>query len=138
LSEPVADEPARSAREVVLGIYDAIATRDMNAFIELVHADYQVIQPPWLPYGGTHTGLAEVATMFREVLKLFDVSRLELRTLTVEGESVWAQFVVPTRADARKVLVAEEWSIVDGRARSVRVWFYNPGQIRSSRAVNIR
>jgi ketosteroid isomerase-like protein len=126
----VADHPERSARDVVLAIYEAIAARDMAAFADLVDPDYQVVQPPWLPYGGTHSGLEAVGEMFRQVVRLFDVSRIELRSLTAEGERAWAHFVVPTRATGEEVLVAEEWSVVDGRARSVRVWFYDPAPLR--------
>ena len=122
----VPDDRQRSAREVVLAIYDTIAARDAVAFVELVTPDFEVVQPPWLPYGGTHNGLAAVGEMFRQVAKLFDVSAIQVRSLTAEGERVWAHLVVPTRATGDSALVAEEWTVVDGRARSVRVWFFDP------------
>jgi hypothetical protein len=107
-----------------------MAARDMAAFLGLVHPDYAITEPPWLPYGGTHVGVEAVVDLFRQIVKHFDVSRLELRSLTADGERVWTQFVVPARASGEDVLVAEEWRVIDGRAQSVRVWFDDPNPLK--------
>jgi ketosteroid isomerase-like protein len=120
----------RSSRQVVLEIYEAMAARDMASFLRLVHPDFAITEPPWLPYGGTHVGIEAVLDLFRQILEQFEVSRLELRSLTADGERVWTQFVVPARVTGQDVLVAEEWRVVDERAQSVRVWFDDPSPLR--------
>jgi ketosteroid isomerase-like protein len=120
----------RSSRQVVLEIYEAMAARDMASFLRLVHPDFAITEPPWLPYGGTHVGIEAVLDLFRQILEQFEVSRLELRSLTADGERLWTQFVVPARVTGHDVLVAEEWRVVDGRAQSVRVWFDDPSPLR--------
>jgi ketosteroid isomerase-like protein len=118
--------PSAHSARIVAAVYRAIAVNDPEAFERLVHPEIEIQQPPWLPYGGTHRGLAGVSEMFRQVLKLIDVSRLEVRSLTAEGDTVWATFVVHARDDGSPLLLAEEWQLEDDRCRRLRVWHFDP------------
>jgi SnoaL-like domain len=113
-------------KAIVAAVYRAIAANDRDSFAPLVHPEIEVEQPPWLPYGGTHRGLDAVGEMFLEVLKLIDVSRLEVCSLTAEGDTVWATFVVHSRDHGAPLLLAEEWGLEGERCYRLRVWHFDP------------
>lgn len=118
--------PATGNRAAALGIYRSMQERDVEGFTALVHPDIEVRQPAFLPYGGTHRGIDGLLAMFRDVLKLVDVRRLQIVSLVAEDEHVWAEFVVQTRIGGLDLTVAEHWRFADGLARHLDVWFQDP------------
>jgi hypothetical protein len=135
MSQVPAPAPATGSRAATLGIYRAMKERDVEAFTALVHPAIEVVQPGFLPYGGTHRGVDGLLAMFREVLKLVDVRRLEIVSLVAEDDEVWAQFVVQTRVGGVDLSVAEHWTFEHGLARHLDVWFQDPTPLLSGAAL---
>lgn len=112
--------------KVVRGIYKAMVDRDLASFLPLIADDFTVVQPSWLPYGGSHHGVDGLLDMFRQALRVFDVSELQVRSLVAEGDEVRAVFVIQTRGRGVDVLVSEHWRVTDGKARHLEVSFDDP------------
>jgi len=112
-------------KDLVAAVYRAMASNDADSFAELIHPEIEIVQPGWLPYGGVHQGLAELGTMFLDVLKVIDVSNLEVLSLTADGDTVWATFIAHARDDGTPLVLAEEWRIEAGRCRHLRVWHFD-------------
>jgi ketosteroid isomerase-like protein len=124
--------PPASPTAAARAIYRSMRDRDLAAFTALVHPEIEVLQPTWLPYGGRHHGLEALLAMFRQVLALVDVGRLELVSVVGEGDHVWAEFIVQARATGEDLRVAEHWRFEDGRARFLEVWFQDPTPLQQN------
>jgi len=112
-------------RTLVTQMYTAATAGDMAALGEILSPDLVVREPDFLPYGGTHRGLAEFAALFAEVSKVIDLAALEFDGLTVEGDLAYARVRVPLVAGGGEAEILEEWRVHDGRVAAARVFWLN-------------
>lgn len=76
-------------REVVERYTTAVLTHDDATVQALLHPDVVVYEPPSLPYGGEHRGLAVVAALAQTVTATWElVELLDEPTIVSEGERV--------------------------------------------------
>lgn len=128
----IAGKPRREAKvseqnvQIVRGIYRAIASRDIPAFLGALAPEVEWLSPESLPYGGTHVGPQAV------------------------GEQYFAGFMTHVdddfRLEAEEFLDAEDHVVViarlSGRARgngaefevpSLQVWSLHDGKVSRMR-----
>jgi ketosteroid isomerase-like protein len=114
-------------RDVIERMYAAAAAGDMGTLAEVMAPDVVIQEPPFLPYGGCYQGLQEFGGVFGEALKVIDLSRLELQSLTVEDGNAFGVVTVPLVSGEGEARIIEHWTVTDGHVTSGTIyWFDTP------------
>ncbi|GEM_PF-2921666 len=98
---------------------------DREGALELLHPDFRLQQPPSLPHGGWHYGVAGMETMARQFAQFWDRSIADTRVLGCGDLAV--QITTQTwtaKATGRSatVDVVELFSFAEGRIAEIRVF----------------
>jgi uncharacterized protein len=114
-----------TTRQIIERMYAAAAAGDMATLAEVMAPDVVIQEPPFLPYGGRYDGLAEFGGVFAEALKVIDLARLELRSLTVEDGNAFGLVSVPLVSGDGEAKIIEHWTVVDGRVTSGTIYWHD-------------
>jgi hypothetical protein len=116
-----------TTRTVMENMYAAARNGDLDTLARLMHPAVRVDEPPFLPYGGTYTGLAEFAGVFTRAATVINLSELRLESLTVEHKNAFALVTVPLVNTGETTTLVEHWIVTDGLITSGRIyWFDHP------------
>ncbi|WP_421118276.1 nuclear transport factor 2 family protein [Aquihabitans daechungensis] len=121
--QPATTGADRTPIAVVREIYEAFATKDIEAILALMHPDIVVEQDPALPWGGRHVGHEGLGTFMLALVGSIDSA------VTIEGMFQAGDSVVQhgrTAGTVRATGVAFDipechvWRVVDGLAVEAR------------------
>lgn len=106
--------------EVVRGIYEAIASGDVPAFLGALDPEVELRSPESLPYGGTYRGPQEVGERyFGTFMQLFEEFRFEADELIDAGDRVIGIARLSGRARESgatfETLSLQVWTVRDGK-----------------------
>ncbi|HEX6391790.1 MAG TPA: nuclear transport factor 2 family protein [Solirubrobacteraceae bacterium] len=112
-------------KQIVRGAYEGMAAGDAKAFLGVLDPAIEIHEPPFLPYGGTHRGVDGVIGFFQAAAAVVAPGKLAVEDLVADGDTVVATLTIGLRngADAQ---VAEIWTLRDGKAVDVRVFWFDP------------
>jgi len=131
MSDPIAPVAAapRANVELVRGVYDAFARRDIASVFELFADDVAIDQSPEVPWGGAYRGRDE-ALRFFATLTQHITSRVVLERCIDAGDHVVAigrtQGTLNATGRAFDVPVAHVWELRDGHIVRVHFCIDNP------------
>lgn len=130
-----ADARSQVNKELVLGLYEAIRTRDADTFFAGCHPDVVVHEAPSLEIGGIHRGLGEVAGVLAKVIGSYDTATTEIHRIVAEADLVVA-LVTFTSAGPRpyRVWVSEWWQIHDGKVVEIRPFYLDTQELNAALA----
>lgn len=108
----------------------ATRTGDKAALAEMVHPDFELIEPTGLPYSGTFRGLDGWRKLARAVVEAWDEFKVE--PIAFPGEST-DTFVVNLRLSGRSrktgnpfsMSVLEMWTFRDGQLISISPHYFD-------------
>jgi ketosteroid isomerase-like protein len=122
------DEEHRN-REFIRAIYDAAAAGDVGPLFDAMGPDFACTEADSLPWGGTYTGLAENRALVEQLARYLDFSRLTMHHYLVDRELVIAYGSVvwrgADRTEHKTIPLAEVWELRDGRAVSLKPFFWD-------------
>ena len=116
-------------RELVTGMYEAAKRGDFSAFLEPLAADIVVMEPGFLPYGGTYRGMEELQALLVRVSGILDVTGMVVEQLICDGDHVIGLIRVPVVGTASEVSLAELSVIRDGKIIEMRIFFHEAGPL---------
>jgi ketosteroid isomerase-like protein len=109
----------RTPIEVVRAIYEAFASKDIEAILALMHPEIVVVQDPALPWGGRHVGHDGLGTFMLALVGSID-SAVTIENMFQAGDSVvqHGRTAGTVRATGVAFDIAEchIWRVVDGLA----------------------
>lgn len=118
-------------RDLVRGVYEATFAGDANAFVAAMHEDFEEYVPPVLPWGGIHRGpeafLTKVAPQLGAAV---DFGSMRLISTSAEGDHV-AALLTAHSAGGDDLWIAEHWTLRDGKAWRLRVFYYDTRPLES-------
>jgi ketosteroid isomerase-like protein len=94
-----------------------------------MHADVELEEPAWLPFGGTHRGLGAMGRVLTQVGTLLDFSTIRLDAIIADGDQAVGMFRVTTLS-GEDVSLAEAWTIRDGKVWRGRVFHQDPAPVQ--------
>jgi ketosteroid isomerase-like protein len=112
--------------EIVKGAYDALASGDVKGFIGVLDPGITVREPECLPYGGTFIGMQEVLGMFGKAGPLLDSGKSVVESIFGDGDRVAAVLRIPLRDGSGEAVMAEHWTLRDGKAVELDVYWRDP------------
>ena len=121
-----------SIRDTVNTMYAAVRDGNLEALVPHFHDDFQLHEPPYLPYGGTYTGAEGLIGVLPEIAQVFDFARLTLRSLVIEDNDAVAFVDIPRVGHDETHELIEHWTFRDGRAASVRIYVWDPRSVIST------
>jgi hypothetical protein len=118
-----------TSRKIVENMYKSAVTGDIAAFFANFTDELAVIEPSFLPYGGTHRGIAGFQALFGEIAKLIDVTSLKIESLMADGEVVMAFLRVKAAKGGDEVQMAERAVVRNGKIIELKIYFHELGSL---------
>jgi ketosteroid isomerase-like protein len=116
-------------KRIVRHAYAAMSGGDVKRFLAVLDDDVVVYEPDALPYGGVYEGRSVFVASLPAAGALLDASRLVVEDLVAEGDKVVALIRVAVRGGVPDALVTEHWTMREGKAIELRVFWYDPTQV---------
>ena len=126
--------PANEQRnkEMVRQIYEASLKGDAEALPNAMHADFEEIVPPILPWGGVHRGPVAFKKVLPLVAAAMDFSSIKLISLAADGDRVAA--LLNARAVGEEELwITEQWLLRDGKVLQLMVFYHDTTPLLAAR-----
>jgi uncharacterized protein len=125
------DSPDSSAedrtRSVVRQFYDHSLRADLDGIAKILHPDVVIHEAASLPYGGTHSGGAEVLRLLAQLYSMIDLDAVVVGDVLVNSERAAAFLEVPfgDSASNQKVSVIETFVIRDGLIVEIKPYYFD-------------
>jgi ketosteroid isomerase-like protein len=101
-----------ATRRVIERFYSAATGGDLKAALALLDEDFEMEQPPYLPYGGCHHGASGLVTVFRGVARWMAPMSSEMEFLIVEGDRAVATARSTVAAIGVNVIANQSWRVL--------------------------
>lgn len=117
---------AEANEQLVLGAIEAAVNGDAEGFLDVFHPDAEVLEPDYLPYGGTYRGREEFLALWAKASQIVDLSTLKVVSATCNDERV-VPLMTAKLVNGEEHHITEHWRIENGLVREIRVfWFGLP------------
>jgi ketosteroid isomerase-like protein len=128
-----ATEQEQRNRDLVRRVYEASFAGDVNAFVDAMHDDFEEYVPPVLPWGGVHRGPKVFLTnVMPQVAAAIDFGSMRLISISAGGDHVAALLAACTPG-GDEIWIAEHWTLRDGKAWRLRVFYHDTRPLESPR-----
>ncbi|MHB8690515.1 MAG: nuclear transport factor 2 family protein [Solirubrobacteraceae bacterium] len=117
---------ATSSATIVRDMYQSAIDGDFEKFLSYVEDDFELEEPPFLPYGGTYNGRDGFQALFAKATELLDFPTLAIDYVFGEGERACAVISCNLKTSGERRTILEEWIVRDGKVRWGRVYWFNP------------
>lgn len=118
-----------STKELVLGALDALFAGDDDAFFARTTPDIRVIEPSYLPYGGTYVGRDGFAALGKGLRKVLDLRSIEVVSATSDQERTVLLMTASLRyRPEEQRYLTEHWVVTDGLISEIRVFWSGLGE----------
>jgi hypothetical protein len=114
-------------RAIVEKLYAAAASGDLAAIAGFVAEDVVVIEPDFLPYGGTYRGLAEFAALMPSIGQCLDLTSVRVNYTIADGDRVAACLGIKDVNTGEYTDFIEQSTLRDGKIVEMKL-FYHDGQ----------
>lgn len=118
-----------ASRRIVEDFYKFVKAGDVAALISLLADEVTIIEPSFLPYGGSHRGIAGFQALFGEVPKLLDVASLKVESIMADGEVATAFLRIRTAKGGDEIQMAERARVRDGKIVEWKIYFHELGSL---------
>lgn len=120
----------RSNLALVTDMYEAAKRGDLDSFVAALAPDVVVIEPAFLPYGGSYHGADGFLSLFARLADTFDVPSLSVERVIADGDIVLGLLRMQL-ADGNSTLeVIEQSTIRDGKVAEMRIFVHSLGELR--------
>jgi len=114
-------------RATVAAMYAAAQQGDLERFFAAMAPDLVVIEPSFLPYGGTYRGVEGLQTLMGEVTKILDMGALKVKRVIADGDHVLGFLTVRIVGTNSEVELLEYSIMRDGKVSEIRLFFHDLG-----------
>lgn len=117
------NESVDTTRDLVVGALDLLFANDMEGFFARTKEDVQVIEPSYLPYGGTYVGREGFRDLGRKISKVLDMRSVEVVSATGDGERTILLMTAKLRNSGEQRYLTEHWVVEDNLIAEIRVFW---------------
>jgi ketosteroid isomerase-like protein len=114
-------------KAVAHAFYQAGIEGHLTSFAQYLEPDFAVTAPNYLPWGGTHKGVAFFSgDILPNLPKVFDFSRFSYESVTAEDDRVAAIINMGVTGTDRVIKILDLWTLRNGKAVSLWVAYFEP------------
>jgi hypothetical protein len=109
-------------KQVIIGLYDAIAAVNLTGFLGALHPEFQAEPPGYLPWGGTLNGPGEFKSKaLAGMASMINVGSVKLRDLYGEGDRVFVTATARALRTSEEFMIGEDWTVKNGKVYRLRL-----------------
>jgi ketosteroid isomerase-like protein len=123
-------------RAIITEMYAAAQRGDLQSFFAAMSPDLVVVEPRFLPYGGTYRGIDGLQLLMGEVTKILDMGALKVKRVIADGDHVLGFITVPLLAKDSEVELLEYSILRDGKVVEIRLFFHDLGTFQLHQATS--
>ena len=124
------DTPLEFHKSLVRSFHDGGLRGDLSGVGANLHHDFVCSEPRYLPWGGdAHGAAAYLDVVLPQIARFLDFSRFSYDSLVAEDDRVVALVDVGVMDSDATVKLFEHWTFDAGKARSIRVAYYEPAAL---------
>lgn len=116
-------DPTARNYGIAEAMYKASANGDAAGFFAPMSPDVVMREPGFLPYGGTHRGLAALQALTAQVAAFVDLTSMVVDQLTADGDRVLAFCRLRPADGAGEIRLIEVLRFIDGRIVEMDVYY---------------
>ena len=117
-------------RATIAAMYAAAQQGDLQGFFAAMAPDVVVVEPSFLPYGGTYRGIEGLQTLMGEVTQILDMGALKVKRVIADGDHVLGFITVPIVGTDSEVELLEYSIMRDGKVSEIRLFFHDLGALQ--------
>jgi ketosteroid isomerase-like protein len=119
-----------SNRALVTSMYEAAKRGDLDTFVAALSPDVVVIEPAFLPYGGTYRGVEAFLSLFADLAATFHIAGLNVDRIIADGDVVLGFLRMPLANQESVLGVIEQSTLRDGKVTEMRIFVHDLGALR--------
>jgi hypothetical protein len=123
---PTSANETERDRAIVRQFYEGGGRDEFSSFADRIAEDFQVFVPGYLPWGGQSDKQRYINWVIPQVAAVLDFGRLSYESLTAEGGHVVAFINIGVKDTQQSIMISEHWDVLDGKAKKLRVAYYDP------------
>jgi ketosteroid isomerase-like protein len=117
-------------RRVVTSMYEAALGGDLAGFFAHIAPDVVTHEPPFLPYGGSYSGVGALMELLGEqVSRHLDIARPKIDRIVADGDRAFTVIRLRCQATGEETLLAEEAVVRAGKVVELRVFYFDAGSL---------
>ena len=125
----MSDAQTEASRQKVLAMYTAAGSGDFATALACMADDIAVIEPPYLPYGGTYRGKAEFQQLLGRINEYADLSAMKMESVVAEGERVLVSLQIGDRKTGKPLQLMEQSIVRDGKIVEMKIFYFDAGSM---------
>ncbi len=114
---------------IVEEMYAAGARNDFEGVMKCMDKDVVVIEPPYLPYGGTYKGIGEFQRLLGIITAYADLSTVRLQYAVAEGDRVMAVLNILDKGTGKDLHLAEQSTVRNGKVVEMKIFYFDAGSM---------
>ena len=117
----------QTSKEKVLAMYTAAGKGDFATALSCMSDDIAVIEPPYLPYGGSYRGKAEFQTLLAKINEHADLSAMKMESVVAEGDTVFVCLQIGDRKTGKPLQLVERSIVRDDKIVEMKIFYFDAG-----------
>lgn len=118
-----------NSKDIVLKMYAAAGSGDVAGAIACMDDNVTVIEPPYLPYGGTYQGKQEFLRLFGLIGEYGDLSTVKMHYAVAEGDLVFVALQFIDRKTGKPMQLVEQSTVKNGKIVEMKIFYFDAGSM---------
>lgn len=123
----MSDTQSEASKAKVLTMYAAAGKGDFATALSCMADDIAVIEPPYLPYGGTYRGKVEFQQLLAKISEHADLSAMKMEGVVAEGDTVFVCLQIGDRKTGKPLQLVERSIVRDGKIVEMKIFYFDAG-----------
>ena len=119
----------KATKQKVLSMCPPAGKGDFTGALACMADDITVIEPPYLPYGGTCRGKAEFQGLLAKINEHADLSAIKMESVVAEGDSVFVCLQIADRKTGKPLQLVERSIVRDGKIVEMKIFYFDAGSM---------
>lgn len=125
----MSDTKTEASKQKVLAMYTAAGKGDFATALGCMDENIAVIEPPYLPYGGTYRGKIEFQTLLGKINEFADLSAMKMESVVAEGDTVLVCLQIGDRKTGKALQLVERSIVRDGKIVEMKIFYFDAGSM---------
>ncbi|PKO49447.1 MAG: nuclear transport factor 2 family protein [Betaproteobacteria bacterium HGW-Betaproteobacteria-4] len=118
---------SQASKQTVLDMYCAASNGDFAKALSFMSDDIAIVEPPYLPYGGTYRGKAEFLQLLEKIEEHLVLATTKMESIVAEGDTVFVCLEIGDRKTGKLLQLVERSIVHDGKIVEIKLFYFDAG-----------